>query len=295
MSTENENLLKMLSQYENNNKPKYETKKDKVYDLKNYFTTALKDGENSQIKTVRILPNKNGSPFVEYFGHKIQVNGENKVFACLKHEKNEACPFCDTKNELLSTGDDKDKEIAKKYSARLMYIVKVIDRDNEEDGVKFWRFAHDYRKEGIYDKIIGVMAAIKKDITDATNGRDIVLTINRNQNKIPIVSSIVSLDSSPLSTDEAKLSKWLSDERTWEDVFSVRTYDYLEIIIKGGTPIWDKENSCFIDKASLSSSSEETDNLNSELTIGLESIKSNLPSAPVNTQVAQDVVDDLPF
>jgi transcription initiation factor IIE alpha subunit len=43
-----------------------------------------------------------------------------------------------------------------------MYIAKVIDRDNDE-GVKFWRFNHDYRKEGIFDKIHGVLNSVKKN------------------------------------------------------------------------------------------------------------------------------------
>ena len=77
-----------------------------------------------------------------------------------KHEKDEDCPFCEAREALLSTGEAADKDLAKKYYPRLMYVVKVIDRDNEEDGPKFWRFNHDFRKTGILDKIMGVMSAI---------------------------------------------------------------------------------------------------------------------------------------
>jgi hypothetical protein len=298
MSNEKNPLIAMLEQYEANNKPKYEKKTEKVYDLKNYFNTYIKEGVKSATKTIRILPVAKGSAFVEMYGHKMQVDGEWKTFACLKHEKEEACPFCEAREALLSTGKETDKELAKKYNAKLMYVVKVIDRENPEEGVKFWRFNHDYRKEGIYDKIIGVVNAIKKDITHAENGRDLVLTINRNQNNVPVVSAVASLDPSPLSEDATQSAEWLADARTWEDVYAVKTYDYLEIIVKGGIPVWDKEKKGFVDKASLAAA-EEASNLDSELTLGVENVKASVKaatttSAPVASST-EDEGDDLPF
>ena len=299
MSTGKNALTAMLEQYESNNKPKYEKKGDKVYDLKNYFNTFMKDGIKSATKQIRILPTADGSPFIEMYGHKMQVDGEWKTFPCLKHEKNEACPFCEAREALLSTGKESDKELAKKYNAKMMYIVKVIDRENEADGVKFWRFNHDYRKEGIYDKIIGVLNAIKKDVTDPTTGRDLLLTINRNQNGAPIVSAVASLDPSVLSEDAEEAKLWMSDVRTWEDVYSVRNYDYLEIIVKGGIPVWDKEKKGFVDKASVKT--EGGDGLEAELTLGVENVKASVTAAaevPVTTPAVAaeaDESDDLPF
>jgi len=299
MSEEKNALASMLEQYESNNKPKYEKSKEKVYDLKNYFNTFIKEGVKTATKEIRILPTHDGtSPFVEMYGHKIQVDGEWKTFACLKHEKGEACPFCEAREALLATGKDAEKELAKKYNARLMYVVKVIDREHPEDGVKFWRFNHDYRKEGIFDKIHGVLSALKtnRDVTNSKTGRDLAMTINRNQNNVPVVSAVVSLDASPLSEDEAQVTEWLSDTRTWEDVYSVRTYDYLEIIVKGGVPAWDKENKCFVDKANLKTD-DATAKLDDELTMGVENVKTSLKAAAeVETPVSNDEEsDDLPF
>ena len=302
MSNEKTSLQAILEQYEANNKPKYEKKSEKVYDLKNYFNTYIKDGVKSATKQIRILPNTNGgTPFVEMHGHKIQVDGEWKTFPCLKHEKDEACPFCEAREALLSTGRESDKELAKKYSAKMMYVVKVIDREHPEEGVKFWRFNHDYRKEGIYDKIIGVLNALKKDVTHPETGRDLVLTINRNQNNVPVVSAVASLDPSPLSENAEEAKAWLSDVRTWEDVYSVRSYEYLEIIVKGGIPVWSSEDKKFVDKASLTATSSETESLDSELTLGVENVKAGIVSAPtaptatVETTKEEEESDDLPF
>jgi hypothetical protein len=216
MSNEKANpLAAMLAQYESKNKPQYEKKTDKVYDLKNYFNTFIKEGVKTATKTIRILPTADGStPFVEVHGHKIQVDGEWKTFACLKEEKGEPCPFCEARDVLNATGTDANKELAKKYKSKLMYVVKVIDRDNEDEGVKFWRFNHDWRKEGIMDKFQALIGAIKKDVTDVTTGRDLMLTINRNQNNVPVVSGMASLDPTTLSDDATKVAEWTTDART---------------------------------------------------------------------------------
>jgi hypothetical protein len=297
MSEQTNALEAMLAQYEKNNAPKYEKQEAKTYDLKNYFNTYIPDNVKSGTKTIRILPTQTGSPFVEMYGHKVMIDGEWKTFPCLKHEKGEACPFCEARQELLATGKDSDKELAKKYNARLMYVVKVIDRDNEDEGVKFWRFNHDYSKGGVYDKLYAMITALKKDVTHPETGRDIVITISRNQNNVPIVSGIQALDPSVLSEDETKKTEWLADVRTWEDVYSVRTYDYLEIIVRGYTPVWDKEEKRFVAKE-LIKEDEAKNTLESELTMGIENVKSN-----IQTQLATETAspssdeddDDLPF
>lgn len=299
MSTEKNALDAMLEQYNKSNAPKY-TKSEtaKVYELKNYFNTFIKEGIKSATKQIRILPTADGSsPFVEMHGHKVQVDGEWKTFACLKHETNEACPFCEAKDALYATGKEADKELAKKYNAKKMYVVKVIDRaaEGEENVVKFWRFNHDYRKEGILDKIFGVLQAVKKDVTNPETGRDLLLTINRNSNNVPVVSAVASLDPSPLSSNADELKAWTSDVRTWKDVYAIKTYDFLEIVVKGGVPMWDKEAKKFVDKASLTASNE-SDNLEQELTLGVENVKNNVTTATNSTAPTANVEgDDLPF
>jgi len=296
MSEQINPLVAMLEQYEQNNKPRYE-KKDKVYDLKNYFSTYLPVGVDSATRTIRILPNPSGTPFSPMHVHTTYIDNKSTKYACLKHEKGEACPFCEAREVLLSTGNEADKELAKKYSAKQVYVVKIIDRDKESEGVKFWRFNHDYTKNGVIDKILGMVKALKKDITHPETGRDLIITINRNQKGNPTVTSVVSLDPSPLSEDAALAQTWLADTRTWEDVYSVKTYDYLEIIVKGGVPVWDKDAKTFVDKTSVAEKTE-TENLDTELTLGVENVKSSILAASVpaeNHGDGDDESDDLPF
>lgn len=269
----------------------------KKYDPKNYFGTFLEKKENSATKRVRLLPPQNGAkvPWVIKWGHKIQVDGAWRTFACLKHEQNEACPFCEAREELLSTGIESDKKLAKKYSAKKMYILKVIDRANEEDGVKFWRFNHDYRKTGILDKIVAAIVAVDHDISHEITGRDLNITIARDQNGNAVVQSIsYPLQSTPLSSDPNLAAEWLSDDRTWHDVYSVKDYDYLAIIVGGGIPVFDKAKNKFVSKASLEENKGESEEFDSELTMG-NSPSPTTQSSSVNNEVDEDEDDDLPF
>jgi hypothetical protein len=307
----------MMKQYENSHNGRTSTTAKK-YDLKNYFSTYLPKGVNQETKQIRILPPDEGSttPFTVLWGHKAQVEGEWKTFPCLKHEDGEPCPFCEARQALLSTGKDSDKELAKKYSPRMMYVVKIIDRNNESEGVKFWRFNHDYRKTGTMDKIMGAISAVKHDITDINEGRDLLINIARDQNNRPVVQSITyPIESTPLSSDENTKNEWVSDTRTWRDVYSTRKYEYLAIVVGGETPVWDKEKEKYVSKESRESvaNQNEIDNLDSELRMGsstttnettntnVETVTTNTPA--VETKVVETTTatsydtedDDLPF
>lgn len=307
----------MMNQYKESTSSKTGSSNTK-FDLNNYFGTFLKDGVDSAMKRVRILPtNDESSPFVEIHGHKTQVEGKWRTFVCAKHERGEKCPFCEARELLLAKGDDVSKKEAIKYSAKKMYVVRIIDRDNPEHGVKFWRFNHDYRNTGTLDKIMGVLKTVGQDITDATTGRDLTISINRDAKKRPVISSINQTDPLPLSTDEEQATAWLADERDWNSVYSVKSYEYLEIIVRGGVPAWQKDSSDaggkFVDKVSLTtddSTNESAENVDSELSIGIDKANEGsvpagnvavTPEAAVATEPAtgsgssDDEDDDLPF
>lgn len=295
-----EEMMKGYSESHNSNK----NTKIKKYELSNYFSTFLPQSQKSATKQIRILPAAEGkNVFWDIlWGHKAQVDGAWKTFPCLKNEEGTDCPFCDTRQALLATGKESDKELAKKYSAKKMYILKVIERGKEDEGVKFWRFNHAYDKGGTLDKIMGAVAAVKHDITCPDTGRDLIINIARNQFNVPVVQSVTyPLESTPLSDDENEVSVWVNDTRTWRDVYSIRNYDYLKIVVRNEIPVWSKEQEKFVSKESLEkvnsvpSSNEEDDD--SELTMGAPLNKVNpIPVVEVaSSPVEDDEDDDLPF
>ena len=243
----NNSLDSVLAQYEQAKQGGYtSTSKISQEDrMKKYFAAILKDNEKQGQKRLRILPTPDGSsPFKEVWFHEVQVDGKwVKLFDPGKND-NERSPLNEVNEELMSTGRDSDKELAKQYKSRKFYIVKVIDRDNEADGPKFWRFKHNYKNEGILDKIIPIWRA-KGDITDSNIGRDIILELTKAKTPkgavYTVIQTVMYEDAGPVHENAETSKSWISDELTWSDVYSKKPVEYLEAIARGETPRWDSE------------------------------------------------------
>jgi len=240
-------LDSVLAQYEKNSTTTSSQKTNISQEdrLKKYFSAILQKNEKSASRRIRILPTKDGSsPFVEVWYHEIQVNGQwVKLYDPDKND-NERSPLTEVYNELISTGKKEDKDLASQYRSRLFYIVKVIDRDNEQDGVKFWRFKHNYKQEGVLDKILPIWKA-KGDVTDAEKGRDLIIELIKAKTpqgkEYTVIQTIMYDDPQILHTDKVIMEDWLQDELTWNDVYSKKPVEYLEAVAVRETPIWNSE------------------------------------------------------
>ena len=258
--------------------------------MKKYFAALLKDNEKQGQKRVRILPTTDGSsPFKEVWFHEILVDGKYQKYYDPGKNDNERSPLNEVYEELISTGKEADKQLAAQYRARKFYIVKVIDRDNEQDGVKFWRFKHNYKQEGILDKIIPIWKA-KGDITDPDKGRDLILELTKAKTPkgtfYTVIQTVMYDDPSPISENETQMSEWVGDEMTWEDVYSKKPVEYLEAIARGETPRWDSEKGGYV------YSNDET----SEVSMGGTSKPEAKSINEVADPQANDEIDeDLPF
>ena len=255
--------------------------------MKKYFAALLKDNEKQGQRRVRILPTTDGSsPFKEVWFHEVQVDGKWQKFYDPAKNDNERSPLNEVYEELMATGRDADKELAKQYKARKFYIVKVIDRDNEQDGVKFWRFKHNYKQEGILDKIIPIWKA-KGDITDPDNGRDLILELTKAKTgkgaTYTVIQTVMYDDPCVISEDTDQMSEWVADPMTWEDVYSKKPVEYLEAIARGETPRWDSEKGGYV------YSNTET----SEVSMG--GSKSVSITEIADPQANEEVDEQLPF
>jgi len=235
----------VLAQYE---KAKSNTGGSKISQedrMKKYFAAILPQGKSTGQKRLRVLPTTDGSsPFKEVWFHEVQVAGKwNKIYDPGKND-NERSPLNEIHDELMMTGKASDKELAKQYKARKFYIVKVIDKDAPEDGVKFWRFKHNYKNEGILDKIIPIWRA-KGDITDPEKGRDLILELTKAKTpkgiEYTVIQTVMYDDPAPLHEEKETMDSWVKDELTWKDVYSKKPVEYLEAIARGETPRWSSE------------------------------------------------------
>lgn len=241
----------VLAQYEKNQSSGgAQNKMSQDERMKKYFALLLGDKEKSGQRRIRILPTPDGSsPFKEAWYHEIQVGGQWQKFFDPGKNDNERSPLNEVYEELNSTGKESDKELAKQYKSRKFYIVKVIDRDREEDGPKFWRFKHNYKNDGILDKIIPIWKN-KGDVTDAEKGRDLIIELTKSKTgkgkEYTSVSTVMYDDVQPLSEDKNQMKEWMSDELTWRDVYSKKPVEYLEAIAQGKTPKWDTDKGGYV-------------------------------------------------
>jgi len=296
----------IINQYKKENTEKAKTNSKSTYDASNYFNVNLPEGVNEGSEVIRIVvsSDETKSPFEVIHVHEYKSNGKFVKYICPKHMDKEPCPMCETRSELYELGTDDSKQAAKKFNTREMYVVKIIKRDEEEKGIKFFRFSKSYDKQGILDKIVDLIESYAKnniDLLDPKVGYDLTLKIARNSKGYPVVTSIIpSPVPSKLVQDDAKIEEYINDSRTWRDVFGIKTYDYLNIIIQGKTPTWSKELNTYIaledrneapkpEKASPESIIKGTANTPKESTVVSEPI--------VNVhQIEDDEEDeDLPF
>jgi hypothetical protein len=252
--------------------------------MKKYFACILPQGQSQGQRRVRILPTPDGSsPFKEVWYHELQVGGKWQKFYDPGKNDNERSPLNEVYDELMATGKESDKELAKQYKSRKFYIVKVVDRDAEEEGVKFWRFKHNYKNDGILDKIIPIWRQ-KGDVTDSQKGRDLIVQLVKSKTPggkdYTTIQTIMHDDPAPLHENAKVMEEWLKDELTWNDVYSKKPVEYLEAISRGEEPRWDSETGKYLYSDS------------GDMMMGGSKTTS---SAPADPQLFDEPAEDLPF
>ena len=207
----------------------------------------------------------------------------------------EPCKICEAREALYEDGSKKAKAMASSYTARKYYVVKGIDRDNEDHGVKFWRFKHKYTGDGVMDKLIPILKK-RGNIMDPREGRDITITTNRNDKGWSVVTNIMSEDPSVLTDPKSTEAKdWMSNEETWRDVYSVKPVEFVNIVAEQKTPVWDSELKKFV--AEEDKEEKETASLEEEINMmeGLTEEDENELEVEAVSLDSDDSDDELPF
>ena len=157
-------------------------------------------------------------------------------------------------NELKTKENFLIEEIKKLNTNDVCYI-RCIERGKEEDGPKFWKFNLRKDKTDPYHTMLslaeirkaeGQEAGVDINIFSIYNGRDLKITFSAEGTAAPkIVDKSIS---TPITPNNEELIKWYYDEKKWSDVFSIKPYDYLNVVFKGEIPWFDIENKKWISK-----------------------------------------------
>lgn len=185
------------------------------------------------------------------------------------------CPICEKAKKILATQNNSIKGIRKedltasqkdifennkkifteasKYEAKKFYILRGIDKGQEKDGVKFWRFKHNFKSQGTWDKLIPVLNDFvdqnRVAFFDVNEGTDLSITVGETMSPgfgtYKTITAITTRGKSPLNNDPIIVRQWLEDDITWKDVYQpkkakgVDEYRVLELIAEGNMPYWD--------------------------------------------------------
>jgi glutaredoxin len=184
------------------------------------------------------------------------------------------CPLCDKSKRILASQDPSLKNVKKddlteaqkvvyeknkkifiesgRWEAKKFYIVKGIDKGAEKDGVKFWRFKHNFKNQGTLDKLFPVLDEFNTQngvsFADAQNGADLSIVMadtEFNKHVYKTISAITCRNKSPLHADQIVARQWLDDPITWREVFqpkkapNITSYEFLEMVASGTNPYWE--------------------------------------------------------
>ena len=321
LEEQNESLKKPRDEYQNGKKLSF--------DPKNYLDLKLKEHEATKTVKVRFLPisSTDGTVFFDIITHSLKVDKEVaksgfKSYVCLDDEKadsNEECPICKKSRELFDKAAEARKEGNEVLSKSLFkeacslkkkrtFITRVIDRDHEDEGVKFWRFNENSKGEGVYNKLWTLNKTRAQEaledgeenysIFDLYNGKDIIINVSKSLIpdghggvKETIAYNITdSGNRKPLSKDVDKANEWLNDEKTWKDVYSLKGADYLELVVDGKVPVFNRELGKFVEKTENDKEQQRI-----EETIASEILTNKNVDVVNNDNVNNVVEDDLPF
>lgn len=297
------------------------TKKKTEFSEKNYLQARLRPGETKKSLTIRLLPfsPEGGTPFKKVFIHTVKVSKELspggwKTFVCPVHnEKGDKCPFCEVTAKAREYRFKTNNEIEKKKygdiefmnRAKAAWIVRCIERGHEEDGVKFWLFNDSRAKKGVYDELINIYNERKKaaerkgktsNIFDLNDGKDLILTLTKDDNGKTVTKVVDDDERTPLTEDYELGMSWVNDQKKWDEVYTVKPYEYMAIVVDGGTPVYDKDQGKYVDLAKKQEEDKEA--AEKELKENLTEHTKDFSefAKPVNT-TDEMIIDgeDLPF
>ncbi|MCD8207943.1 MAG: hypothetical protein LUD72_08415 [Bacteroidales bacterium] len=251
------------------------------YDERHYLNTRLAEGETKRTARIRILPiTPEGGSFYAYvpvhflYNETMPDNKKNMRLLCLDNatapwrRADIRCPLCEKVNRLFEEArsiTDPDEQKAKykeagSLKARGTYVIRVIDRDHEDEGPKFWHFNADSRGEGCYDKLMSVYRSRRDEkarnegvenynIFDIYQGCDIDLELTPayvGSRKVTNIKISGESTAKPLCADTAKMNVWLNDPLRWYDIYGVQSREYMRLVGEGINPTFDKETGTFI-------------------------------------------------
>jgi len=177
---------------------------------------------------VRIVPYKfnKDNPFIElYFHYDIAKRSYLSPISFGRPD-----PIEEFATKLKQTGNKDDWRLGRKLDAKMRTFLPVVVRGEEKEGVKFWGFG-----KTVYQELLSFIADPDYgDITDPTNGRDIVVefkTAEETGANFPSTSIRVKPNQTPITEDADQLKSMITDQVKITEIYTEQSYDELKEVL----------------------------------------------------------------
>ena len=233
---------------------------------------------------IRIVPYKHNkdNPFIELYFH-YDLGGRTYLSPKSFGRPDPIEEFAD---KLKSSGNKDDWKLGRKLEAKMRTFVPVIERGKESDGLKFWGFG-----KTVYQELLGFIADPDYgDISDPTNGRDVVVTFRTAEEtgkSFPSTTIMVKPNVTPMTEDKNQMTTWFENQQNLSEVYKDMSYDELtEVLENWLNPSEDTEGS------STTQSSENVATATTETTnVGSTTTTATKTKAETTTATAESVGD----
>jgi len=179
----------------------------------------------TQIRVVPYEFNKD-NPFIELFFH---YNLNNRSYLS-PISFGRPDPIEEFAQKLKASGNKEDYQLSKKLEAKMRTFAPVIVRGEENEGVRFWGFG-----KTVYQELLSIIADPDYgDITDAVNGRDIVvefISAEETGASYPTTKIRVKPNQTPVSDDPTILEKVKSSQKDIRDIYQELSYEELTNVL----------------------------------------------------------------
>jgi hypothetical protein len=144
---------------------------------------------------------------------------------------------------------------------------------------------------GIYDTLFYLYNQCKEEdgvnMFDYNEGFDIVIRLTGTSDK---TTTSVSLSRKPskLADTQEQIDAWVNDEKSWQDMYRSKSYEYLDIVAEGESPIWSSDENKFVKWVPVEELKQR------EKDIEAEAIQELKPSVAKDEEIVEDN-NELPF
>jgi hypothetical protein len=172
------------------------------------------------------LHNKD-NPFIELFFH-YQIGSKNYLSPISNGRPD---PIEEFSQKLKEGGSRDDYQIGKKLEAKMRTFAPVVVRGQESEGVKFWGFG-----KTVYQELLSINTDPDYfDITDAMNGRDIVVefkTAEELGTAFPKTNIRVKPNQTPITEDADLMEKLLNNQKNLNEIYKEQSYEELTSVLE---------------------------------------------------------------